>query len=208
MLTEKVDPEALRRLLDSDPTERQVHRYIRRHPWVLYWTLIPAACHSRYVLPSFPLGASYRTDFAILNSYSGAFEICFIELEPPTDRTFTKAGNPSRRLASAIKQVDDWRAFFEMNQVHVRQTLVNWAKRKDVLGYDSDSEPFNYTGQNLLDPQTPLLDHYLVVIGRSSLQSAEIRYLAGRFGRGHSVEVMSYDRLLHLAERRYGRKEG
>ena len=176
MLTEKVNPAALRRLLDSDATERQLHRYIRRHPWVLYWTLCSAAGHSRYVFPSFPLGASYKTDFAVLNSYSYAFEIYFVELEPPTDRTFTKAGNPSRRLASAIKQVDDWRAFFEMNRVHVCQTLVNWAKRKDVLGYDSDSEPFNFSGQHLLDPKVHLFDYYVVVIGRSSAQSAEIRY--------------------------------
>lgn len=204
--TENVNPAALRRLLDSQATERQLHSYIRRHPWVLYWTLCTAAGHSRYVLPSFPLGARYKTDFTILNSYSGAFEVYFIELEPATDRIFTRTGNPSRRLATAIKQIDDWRAFFEFNHAHVRSTLVDWARRKDVLGYHPNSEPFNYSGQHLHDPATPLLDHYLVVIGRSSAQSRDIQHLAGRFGRGHRAEVMSYDRILHLAERRYSGK--
>jgi antiviral defense system Shedu protein SduA len=181
--------------------------YLRHNPWVLYWTLCSAGGHSRYVLPGFPLGARYKTDFALVNSYSGAFEVFFVELEPPGDCAFTRAGNPSKRLAGAIKQVDDWRAFFELYQHEVRVTLVSWTKRKDVLGYHPKSEPFNYAGQRLSDPEAPLLDKYLIVIGRSGHQSAETRHRAGRFGRGHSVEVVSYDRLLGLAQRRYASEE-
>jgi len=203
MPKEDVKPAALRRLLDSGATERQLQLYIRRHPWILYWTLCPASGHSRYTLPGFPLGARYKTDFAILNSYSGAYEVTFVEFEPPADQAFTKAGTPSKRLAGAIKQIDDWRAFFGSNQVEVRHTLKDWATRKDVLGY-SKSAPFNYAAQDFLDPATPLLDHYLVVIGRSTEQLSAIRSLAGRFGEGHDLRIMSYDRLLHLAEQRYG----
>ena len=177
--------------------------YFRRNPWPLYWTLCAAGGHSRYMLPGFPLGARYRTDFAIVNSYSGAFEVYFVELEPPGDPAFTRAGSPSKRLAGAIKQVDDWRAYFALYQHDIRATLVNWARRKDVLGYSTAYAPFNYAGQRLVDPDAPLLDRYVIVIGRSSAQSTDTRHLAGRFGRGHDVEVVSYDRLLLLAERRY-----
>ena len=203
MRKESVDPVALRRLLDTRPTERQIQLYCRRNPWPLYWTLCAAGGHSRYMLPGFPLGARHKTDFAIVNSHSGAFEVYFVELEPASDPAFTRAGTPSKRLAGAIKQVDDWRAYFALYQHDIRATLVNWARRKDVLGYSSAYAPFNYAGQRLVDPDASLLDRYVIVIGRSSAQSTETRHLAGRFGRGHSVEVVSYDRILRLAERRY-----
>jgi len=205
--TEKVNPVVFKKLLDSNATERQLHSYIMQHPWILYWTLCPASGHSRFVLPSFPLGTRYKTDFVILNSYSGAYEVHFVELEPSSDQSFTKAGRPSQRLASAIKQIDDWRSFFESNQHDVRSTLVRWAKRKDVLGYHPKCEPFNYWGQYLHEPDTPLRDRYLIIIGRSSTQSPDTRNLVGRFGNGHSVQIMSYDRLLLLAERRYGHRK-
>ena len=44
----------------------------------------------------------------MLNSYSGAWEDMFVELEPVGDPVFTKAGVPGRRLAGALKQVEDW----------------------------------------------------------------------------------------------------
>ncbi len=80
MQTEKVNPADFRRLLEGDATERQLHLYLRRHPWVLYWTVCPMSGHSRYILSGFPLGSRHKADFAILNSYSGAFEIMFVEL--------------------------------------------------------------------------------------------------------------------------------
>ncbi len=116
---------------------------------------------------------------------------------------FTKAGTPSKRLAGAIKQVDDWREYFEVHQHEVRRTLKDWAVRHDLLGY-SERAPFNYSAQEFMDPSTPLLDQYLVVIGRSSRQDTQNRSLAGRFAGGHDTKILSYDRLLLVAERRYG----
>lgn len=203
MLIEKVDPKAFGRLLASEATERRLHLYIRRHPWILYWAVCPASGHSRYVLSGFPLGSRHRTDFAILNSYSGAFEVTFVELEPASDRVFTKAGTPSRRMAGAIKQIDDWREYFMAHQHEVRRTLKDWAVRHDLLGY-SERAPLNYAAQEFMDPSTPLLDRYLVVIGRSSQQPVESRSLAGRFRAGYDTKILSYDRLLLTAQRRYG----
>lgn len=199
----RVNPDVLRQMLKSGASERELQTYIRRYPWILCWTVCPASGHSRYVLPGFPLGSQYKTDFAILNSYSGAYEVTFVEFEPPVDRVFTRAGTPSRRLAGGLKQIDDWRAFYVSNQFEVRRTLKDWAKRQDVLLY-SQSAPFNYAAQDFMDPSTPLLDHYLIVIGRSSTQVTATRSLVGRFASGHNVQIMSYDRLLRLAERRYG----
>jgi hypothetical protein len=116
---------------------------------------------------------------------------------------FPKAGTPSKRLAGAIKQIDDWRAYFEAHQLEVRRTLKDWAVRHDLLGY-SERAPFNYAEQEFMDPSTPLLDGYLVVIGRSSQQPLKSCSLAGRFGARYDTRILSYDRLLLTAERRYG----
>jgi hypothetical protein len=154
-------------------------------------------------LSGFPLGSRHKADFAILNSYSGAFEVIFIELEPANDGVFTQAGTPSRRLAGALKQIDDWRQYVGAHQHEVRRTLKDWAVRYDLLGY-SKRAPFNYSAHEFMDPSTPLLAEYQVLIGRSSQQSPESRSLGGRFGAGHDTKILSYDRVLLIAERRYG----
>jgi Shedu protein SduA, C-terminal len=206
MPKERVDVAAFRHLLDTHTGERAALSYLGKHPWILYWTLCAASGHSRYVFPSFPIGPRYKADFAVLNSYSGAYELHFIELEPIGEKPFTRAGNPGRRLAGAIKQLDDWREYYESYPSVIRDTLVRWARKHDVSGYNKGERPFNGTAQDILDPDTPILDYYKVIVGRSARQDRRSANLAGRYPRAHSIEIISYDRLLGLAERRYGHR--
>lgn len=161
----------------------------------------------RYVLPEFPLGSQFCADIVILNAYSGVWQAFFIELEPVDDPVFTKAGIPSNRLATAIRQVDDWRAYIQQNHDTVRRDLVRWAMERDTLRYSSKPEPFNYSGDYLADPRTRISIRYKVVIGRSSGLGREVRERMGRYTDQHDIELVSYDRLLRLAERRYGGAE-
>ena len=202
MANDNVEPAEFRRILDNEGGERAVAKYLCDNPEILYWTLCPSSGHARYVFCEFPLGSQYNVDVVILNSYSGTWEVYFVELEPVHDPVYTKAGIPSQRLAGAIKQLDDWREYVQQNPDAVRRDLVRWAMERDKLGY-TKREPVNRSGDRLADSRTVILYRYQVVIGRSSKHSAEVRALAGRHALSHSQQVVSYDRLLHLVERRY-----
>jgi hypothetical protein len=206
---EAVDVEQLRRILATDPSERSVVAYMQSAPWIPYWTFCASSGHDRYAIFEFPLGNAYKCDLLLLNSYSGSWEALFIEFEPVGDRVFTKAGVPTKRLAAAQKQVDEWSTFIERNRELVRADMVRYAKAKDRLLYSvRKGEPSNMSGQRLADPTTYIVIRYKIVIGRSSVMSPEALALAGRYRSSRNAEVVSYDRLLHLAERRYEQKHG
>ena len=102
-----------------------------------------------------------------------------------------------------MKQVDDWREYVNSNVHQVRGDLVEWAKTKDHLRYSTRAEPCNYSRDFLSDPQTVISFQYKIVIGRSSLETADKRRLRGRFANGHDAQLISYDRLLECANQRY-----
>ena len=103
MKPEYVNPSDFQSFLDAQTGERQVADFIRQKPQVLYWALCGRSGHCRFVFHEFPLGSSFVADFVVLNSYSGVWEVKFVEFEPVDERIFTKAGVPAKRLAGAIK---------------------------------------------------------------------------------------------------------
>lgn len=202
-MMESVDLDQFRAVL-QDPGERIAAAYFRDNPRILYWTICPASGHDRYVFFEFPLGSQFVADALILNSYSGAWEATLIEFEPVGDPVFTKGGTPSRRLAGALKQVEDWDEYIRHNGDLIRRDLVRWASRYDKLGYSEGEDPSNFSGDKLADSRSLILYKYAIVIGRSSNMPQDRRWLAGRSARHHTSEIISYDRFLRLAERRYG----
>ena len=55
--------------------------------------------------PKFKLGDDYITDFVI---ELGDQQYVLVEIEAATRPLYTKTGNPSRELAHAVQQVEDW----------------------------------------------------------------------------------------------------
>ena len=192
-------------IMDYSRGERTIVEYFKRYPWPLYWTLCPASGHARYMFFEFPLGSQYKCDVVILNAYSGAWEAFFIELESVDDTLFTKQRRtPTRTLATAMRQVDDWREYGSRNLDYLRSELVRWAKMRDQLNYSDGGEPSNFSGDLLSNPGTTILMKYLIIAGRSSRMTTEQRGLVGRLTSGHECQVVTYDRILHLARNRYG----
>jgi hypothetical protein len=207
---ESVDVNEFRRVLSESRDERTAVEFLKSAPWVPYWTFCSTGGHDRYAIFEFPLGCAHKCDLLLLNSYSGYWEALFVEFEAVVDRVFTKAGVPSKRLAIAQRQVDDWNAYITQHREVVRADMVRYAKRKDRLKYSARTgEPSNFGGDRLSDPTTHINFKFKIVIGRSSSLSPEARQLAGRYLADRSAELVTYDRLLHLAERRYeGKHKG
>lgn len=200
---EYVAPAEFKALLDSEAGERGLSEFLRTKPQLLYWALCRTGGHCRYVFREFPLGSSHVSDFAILNSYSGVWEVKFVELEPVGERLFTNAGVPVRRLAGAVKQVEDWADYFETNKPQVRADLARWAKTKDLLRYCDGDRPSNFSGQLLADPGTNLHESFHIFIGRRAATEDAEHKRKGQMSRRHNVEVATYDRLLDVVNDRY-----
>jgi hypothetical protein len=103
-----------------------------------------------------------------------------------------------------LKQVEDWNEYIGINGDSIRRDLVRWASKHDKLGYSEGDDPSNFSGDRLADSRSPIHYRYAIVIGRSSEMSQDRRWLAGRSRKYHSSEIISCDRFLRLAQRRYG----
>ncbi len=157
-------------ILSNSTGERDLLAFIARNPKILRGAICKVFGHSAYVVKEFPFGAHYRADFVIATSYSGAWEVHLIELEPHDDHVITKGGLPSGKLNKALSQVADWKEYIEKNQYLFRSDLSDWCKKKDLLKiYDTISDPSNYSGQLLRSMDTTIWIYYHIIIGKERI---------------------------------------
>jgi hypothetical protein len=202
-MTEYIHPDDFKNWLDEQSGERGALEFFSSRPQTLYWTFCRAGGHCRFLFKEFPLGSQYKADFVILNSYSGVWEVMFIEMEPVDDNVFTQQGVPSKRLAGAIKQVDDWAEYFDMHKSHVRSELVRWAKSKDILGYSSADVISNMSGDYLADPESYLKESFHIIVGRRDDIGRASHKRKATYTAKHGIEIVSYDRIKDLVDLRY-----
>jgi len=164
---------ALENCLAAATREENVQAFLTANHMLLIQHL--GGGHGRYVIPKQKLGAEYVTDFVIGESHSGGFEWQAVELESPKARMFTKAGNPTKELSHAIKQIQDWRAWLVRNQ--------NYAER-----------PFTEQGLGLTDiiPNLP----GLILIGRRSDEAAKWKSLRRQMTNDLNIRIQSFDFLV------------
>jgi hypothetical protein len=79
---------ALLDALGRSSGERIIHSYLKKHP-------------------EFRIGSRFRCDFVVMQSYSGGWNIEFVELEPVNVSLFNKDRTPSKPLRIALNQIDD-----------------------------------------------------------------------------------------------------
>jgi hypothetical protein len=185
----------------SKKGEREATRFLKQNPHLVLWGFVRTGGHSKYVLNEFPLGSRYRADFFVPFSYSGVWEIHFIELENTDDPTITQDGKPSQRLNSAISQLHDWNDYIQRNRVSVQQDLSDWCNRKDLLGWhETKKPPSNMTTDRLNDPSIYIRWCYHIIIGRRENVSKEKRrkmnQLTDSFDR---IQIGTFDRFIDIA---------
>lgn len=109
-----------RDLLDSDPSEREIQRFLELNP-----SFVPGArtagggtCGSRLLdllisQPILPGLDSRCPDFMWLNANSDTWFPVLIEIEKPSKKIFRKDGNPTAEFTHARNQLNQWRSWFE-----------------------------------------------------------------------------------------------
>ena len=178
-------------------TEREITPWLRSHPW-----LIGKLVDARYphVFHEFPVGTKYP-DYVVLDSFSGGWDDTKIEFEPPTASLFTKGGVPARRLAGAVKQVDEWRTYLNTSRQEVLLRLADYYRSKDLTYGPKEGEARDCGGIALADPRSTVCWHYCIVVGRRSQLTKEATKLKAAFWEHHGIRVMTYDRLVEVFDK-------
>jgi hypothetical protein len=185
----------------SSSGERGAAAFLSSNPNILVWGFCRTGGHSIYALKEFHIGANYRADFVVCFSYSGTWEVHFIELEPVDDKIITKKGAPSNRLNSAISQLNDWREYVEANKSSVQSDLARWCRTKDLLGwYPQDHPPTNYMGDYLHESGTHVWFKYHIIIGRRAVATKDIRRKMHQYCSDGYISIGTYDRFIDIAE--------
>ncbi len=190
-------------VLDQTKGEREIHAFLKEEPLLVWATFMNCGGNSDYVIPEFSLSGKYRADFVVMQSFSGGWNVAFIELEPVDEKPFNKDGNQSKRLRGAIKQIDDWHNFEKEEGASLRSNLADAAKKYDTLYPERHlaREPWCIK-MPLRDPKTYLCCKYFIVMGRRSHFNEELIHVKSTFARHHNnAEILTYDRFIEVAEK-------
>lgn len=165
-------------------SESEIQNFLEKYPHFLpgftNYHLGPAA---RAIVTKLSLGHDYVTDFAFLAQNS--MEVCLtaVEIESPTKKVFTKAGDFSSDYNKARQQVVDW---------------VAWADSNKQQAFDC----FGQLGTNLWNNRLSKRFQAYLVIGDSkefTSKKEQERWIAESSQRSRGIEIMSYDRLVKMS---------
>jgi hypothetical protein len=187
--------------LEQANGEREIHSFLKKEPLLIWATFMHCGGHSDYVIPEFSLAGKHRADFVVMQSFSGGWNVAFIELEPIHERLFNQDGSQSTRLRGAIKQIDDWKNFRECEKASLCSHLADAAQKFDVLYPERNlgREPSCVT-RPLRDPQTYLCCEYFIVMGRRKDLDERSNHAKSRIKPNHNIELATYDRFIQVSE--------
>jgi hypothetical protein len=179
--------------------ERPIQRALEKHPNVIYKALGQGGFG--YVVPQFEAGNEYRSDFLLISTFSGGFDLNFVELEPPSAKLFQKNGNMTARLAGAFRQIELWKRFERgvASLPYLLQQITKAAESRNLLHPDSKGGLMCNAGLPITDPRVARVFHYYIVMGRrDDLKSDELSRKAN-FRNSFDLELITYDRLIEAS---------
>ena len=185
---------------DSDEGERRVVKWLKKDKEN---TLVLSRAVSKFGFPNlvvaeFQLGTDRKAAFALLGRYSGGFSIHFVEIEPPNAKLYTKQGVPHKRLAGAIKQIEDWKIFVETKRSMILDELEKAFKSRELI-WGTTREVIDNAGLRLHDPIAWLQFYYHIIIGRRKTMSADDLQRKAAALHLKQVEILTFDRSLEFA---------
>jgi hypothetical protein len=165
--------------LDAAKDERPLQRFLADHPALVVAERM-AGC--RWVIPQKRLGSEFVPDFVVARLDSNGVTWTLLELQSPNDHLF----NPSNRRATAqlnegLEQIRQWRGWL-----------------KDNLPYARNPRSSNGLGLRGINPAS----RGLVVIGRETARTAEIRAKIQEIQFERQIDIHSYDWLAREARNR------
>ena len=140
---------AFDQLLEHDPDEPTVHRFLEEHHKSLLTVIGGGTFRCQISKPR--LGAELVPDFLLASQDSMGVYWQAVELESPRTRPHRKDGRPNSQLHHAVEQIRDWRRWFRDNRDYARRS------RKEnglgLVGIDERVPGLVLIGRRLTDRQ-------------------------------------------------------
>lgn len=185
----------------AEAGERGLCAFLKANPYILINSLNHLG-HPVRVISEFPLGTEYYSDFLIIAPFSGAMELHFIEVEPPSCNFFNKDGSLSKRANKALEQVNSWRTYIEKNRGQLVRDLARYAREKDLIKARAEEERLTCTaGWDVSDLRMTFNFSFEILMGRRGLLSPEMMEKKAGFLKNNNVSLVTCDRLLEGASR-------
>lgn len=173
-------------------TERDVHRFLKKYPYVLIH-LCNNSWNFYHIFSEYRLGTDFRADFVIISADSGRWHGHFIELKGPNDAVYTKEGQPGKKLGGAIGQTHDWRNYVDAHRVVLKHEFAKLIR--PLKKPAQNNLMFNKTTADieLAHPNTSIHFDYHIVVGNSQKFTESDK----KAHRDWSVDknVLTYDRV-------------
>ena len=113
-------------LLKQKESEEKYHQFLSEHAGFLLARIYD---FETIVISKLRLGADYIVDFIKTYDYrSAGIQYEFIELETPWSAPYTKSGNPSSRLVTAVQQIQNWKRWMRENRYEFRKLFPFYNK--------------------------------------------------------------------------------
>lgn len=153
----------------QDARESTIHRFLSKYPILLpvEWPI------ENRVFSEFQRGTQKRPDFVFAREDSLGVRWHLIEIEKPSNRLFTKSGDPTKELTHALRQLHDWRTWMLENRDYVLRHFPFQGRMARI---------------GLTEPS------FTLIMGRRLDPTDNARALARRLSE-HPLHLMSFDRL-------------
>lgn len=165
-------------LNDSSQREEAYQVFLANHAGLFF--PLTTLWREQLVIAKLQLSNNYVTDFVVAcNDRSGGFRYTFAEIESPHTPPFTKNGQPSARLSTAVQQLCDWQRWLEQNRSAAKKMFPS---KEFII---ADQPNFNF----------------LIIMGRR--ENTE-NYLAERnyYSKKLDIEIRSFDYLTDVLDRK------
>jgi hypothetical protein len=200
----------LAELLAGDPAEEELQKFLAHHSGFITGLFGYADSSTLAFFAKPRIGAKFVADFAVMVADQGASGISLVEIEPSTERLFTKDLRPARRYQIAIGQITEWREWIEPNQrtfcsdmVARAQSLPEWPSRAENRSFRTmPADRLADSWRTFGGDDFPVIS-YTIVCGRwANLSAEERKRLMLLNAKGSPFQTLTHDQVARTAFQR------
>lgn len=172
------------KLLSQTPSERDLQRFLEKHPCMAPGHATPSGSTGHYPLhcslitqPALPANPSFQPDFMWIATHSGSWFPTLIEIEDPKKKIFNRDRAPSQKFTQAHNQLNQWRAWFSRT-----------GSQHAFMDYFGVDDHMRSRAMQL---------HMILIFGRRDEVEGqpELARQRGTFASASDEDLMSFDRL-------------
>ena len=202
-------------LLSVEPKEESLQKHLERNVGFLTGLLGGPDNSDLAVLFKPKVGTQFVADFCVLQAHQGGAVAHLIEIETSHEMLFTKKGNPARRLAGALNQLEDWRIEIERQPQYYASEFLRMAQNASQFEEaDETSRAVRFASPidvgkmwNSFGGNEACFFSYTAILGRWSKLSDDAKKRIVRRNQSGPVKIHTYEQVARNANFRLERDD-